>query len=251
MGPRRYCICGESVDCLGDHVLSCPRVTVRNQVRNTAHASLSYQLRRCISSHSASSEYVVAAGEPPLDRYLESHLPGVRPIAADADPWQAYDPTHPARRADLALIAHSGAHPSTILIDVSIAAHNSRAADRASLLGCAAEARYAAKAASYARDYRLPPDDVQLLFFSVETSGFIHRMAKDFLKHLLASSNVAYIQALQSISTLQSTRAHSISVPREFLTLDDLPTLPYTAGPLPQVPPLPYLLASWFPASMP
>jgi hypothetical protein len=26
---------------------------------------------------------------------------------------------------------------------------------------------------------------VQLLFFSVETSGFIHHMAKDFLKRLL------------------------------------------------------------------
>ncbi len=50
MGPRRYCICGEPVDCLGDHVLSCPRVTVWNQVRNTAHASLSSQLRRCISN---------------------------------------------------------------------------------------------------------------------------------------------------------------------------------------------------------
>ncbi len=49
MGPRRYCICGEPVDCLGDHVLSCHRVTVRNQVRNTAHASLSSQLRWCIS----------------------------------------------------------------------------------------------------------------------------------------------------------------------------------------------------------
>jgi hypothetical protein len=41
-------------------------------------------------------------------------------------------------------------HPYIILIDVTIAAHNSRAADRASLPGCAAEARYAAKAASYA-----------------------------------------------------------------------------------------------------
>ena len=56
-----------------------------------------HQLRRCISSHSASSEYVVAAGEPPLDRYLESHLPGVRPTAAAADPWQAFDSTHPLR----------------------------------------------------------------------------------------------------------------------------------------------------------
>jgi hypothetical protein len=135
MDPRRYCICGEPVDCLGDHVLSCPRVTVRNQVRNTAHASLSYQLRRYLSSHSASSEYVVAAGEPPLARYLESNLPVIR-----------HD-CQPARRADLALITHSDAHPSTILIDVTIAAHNSRAADRDSLPGCAAEARYATKAA--------------------------------------------------------------------------------------------------------
>jgi hypothetical protein len=129
-------------------------------------------------------------------------------------------------------------HPSTILIDVTITAHNSRAADRASLPGCAAEARYAAKPASYDRDYRPPPDDVQLLFFSVETSGFIHRNAKDFLKHILAFSNFAYLQALQSISVaLLSARAHSISVACKFLTLDSPHTLPYTAGPLSQVPP--------------
>ena len=91
---------------------------------------------------------------------------------------------------------------------------------------------HAAKAASYARDYRPPPDDVQLLFFSVETSGFIHCTAKDFLKRILASSNIAYLQALQRISVaLQSTRAHSIC---EFLTLDSPPTLPYTAGLLPE-----------------
>ena len=111
MGPCRYCICGEPVDCLGDHVLCCPRVTVRNQVRNTAHASLSYQLRRCLSSHSASSEYVVAAGEPPLARYLESNLPVIHPVATDEDPWRAHDPTHPARRADLAVWRASFYHP--------------------------------------------------------------------------------------------------------------------------------------------
>ena len=55
------------------------------------------------------------------------------------------------------LITHSGAHPSTILIDITIAAHNFCAAGHASLPGCAAEACYAAKAASYARDYRPPP----------------------------------------------------------------------------------------------
>jgi len=42
------------------------------------------------------------------------------------------------------------------------------------LLGSATDACYAAKAASYAYDYRPPPDDVQLLFFSVETSVSSH-----------------------------------------------------------------------------
>ena len=56
----------------------------------------------------------------------------------------------------IALITHSGAHPSSILIDLTIAAHNSSAADRASLPGCAAEARYAAKAVSYAATIVLP-----------------------------------------------------------------------------------------------
>ena len=99
-----------------------------------------------------SSEYVVAADESSLARYLESNLSVIHPAAADDDddPWRAHDPTQPARRADLAQITHSGAYPSTILIDVTIATHNSRAAGRASLPGCAAEARYAAKAASYA-----------------------------------------------------------------------------------------------------
>ncbi len=67
-------------------------------------------------------------------------------------------------------------------------------------------------------------------------------MAKDFLKRLLASSNTAYLQALQSISVaLQSARAHSISVAREFLTLDSpLILLALYRKSLP----LPHLLAS-------
>ena len=44
MGSRTHCICGDPMDCLGDHVLICRRPTVRNKARNTAHASLSRQL---------------------------------------------------------------------------------------------------------------------------------------------------------------------------------------------------------------
>ena len=56
MNPRRYYIGGEPVDCLGAYSNlediakeTIKQSTVRNQVRNTAHASLSYQLRRCLS----------------------------------------------------------------------------------------------------------------------------------------------------------------------------------------------------------
>jgi hypothetical protein len=71
-------------------------------------------------------------------------------------------------------VIHTGKERKYMHIEMaSIYAHTHTL--KFNLPGCAAEARYAAKAASYARDYRPPPDDVQLLFFSVETSGFIHQ----------------------------------------------------------------------------
>lgn len=172
-------------------------------------ALLFNQLRRYISSHST-SEYVVAAGKPPLDYYLKSHLPVVRSATVDEDPYRLHNSTHPAWRADIALIAHSGVHLPIILID-----HASRSVDHASLPGSVAEA--------YASYYHLPPNDVQLLFFSIKTSSFIHCVAHDFLECLFASFNAAYIQALQCfLVDLQSVRAHSISVVREFITHDIL-----------------------------
>jgi hypothetical protein len=91
MGPRRYCICGESVDCLGDLVLSYP---------------VSLSGTRLMPRYPINYAGVVAAGEPPLARYLESNLPVIHPAAAaNDDAWRAHDPTHPARRA------HDPTHP--------------------------------------------------------------------------------------------------------------------------------------------
>ena len=39
LGSRKFCICGTPTDCLEDHALVCPQITVRNQTRNTAHSS--------------------------------------------------------------------------------------------------------------------------------------------------------------------------------------------------------------------
>ena len=76
------------------------------------------------------------------------------------------------------IVVLSGLHTSSVKFYTDVTtAHNFRATDRGSLLGCAAEAP------------KLMPDDEQFLFFSLETFGFIHRMAKDFLKRLFSSSN--------------------------------------------------------------
>jgi hypothetical protein len=50
MGSRTNCVCGAEIDLFGDHVLVCPRVTVRNQVRNTGHSDVSNDLRNIFLS---------------------------------------------------------------------------------------------------------------------------------------------------------------------------------------------------------
>ena len=64
------CVCGAEIDLFRDHVLICPRVTVRNQLRNTGHSDVSNDLRNILKSHQAVGQYYVANGEPLMDRYL-------------------------------------------------------------------------------------------------------------------------------------------------------------------------------------
>jgi len=92
MGSRTNCVCGAEIDLFGDHVLVCPRVTVRNQVRNTGHSDVSNDLRNIFKSRQAAGKYYVANGEPLMDRYLQR-----LDVAA-------VNPDEINRRADIALI---------------------------------------------------------------------------------------------------------------------------------------------------
>jgi hypothetical protein len=237
MRTRRWCICGQPVDCLGDHVLCCPRATIRNKVRNSSHAALSAQLRRSIQAQAASCSYAPATGEPHLDRYLDR-----RPVAQPTVPdhmdeiWNA--PDRIERRADLILLSNAVEITPTVLVDVTMAAHNSQQAGPDYLPGRAAEARYRAKVLSYARDYRPPPDDIRLVFFAVETSGAIHHTARQFLHDLFPSSHRAVQYVLQSLSVaVQTARAYAVTTSLDTLSMDDPPTFPYINGPIPPIPP--------------
>ncbi len=85
MGSRTKCVCGTEFNLFGDHVLVCPRVTVRKQVRNT-------DLRKIFKFRQAARKYYLANGEPLMDRYLQ------RVDVA------AVNPDDINRRADIALI---------------------------------------------------------------------------------------------------------------------------------------------------
>jgi hypothetical protein len=232
MLSRRSCICGQAMDCLGDHVLCCPRATIRNKVRNKSHAALSAQLRSSMHAQVGSCAYAPATGEPHLDRYLDRRPVVQQPAVADPidDQWRA--PDHIERRADLVLLSTAVDITPTILVDVTMAAHNSQQAAPDYLPGRAAEARYRAKEASYARDYRPPPADVRLVFFAVETSGAIHHAARQFLHDIFPTSHRAVQYTLHSISiAVQTARAFAVATSRDTLSMDVPPTFPYTNGP--------------------
>ena len=134
ISPHRLCICAEPDDCLLIMSLAAPvslsgtKIGLRPMPCCSINYAGTFRNTQPLSTSSPLVNY-------PLDRYLKSHLPVVCPAKVDEDPCRAHDSSHPARRADLALIAHSGVHLSTILIDVTIAFHNSRSADHAPLPG--------------------------------------------------------------------------------------------------------------------
>ena len=114
---------------------------------------------------------------------LPCHCPEPR---SDFGPCLAVLSTTPVHFVTLNLWVHRRRWWTTP-IDVTIAFHNSHSADHTPLPGSAANARYAAEATSYSSDYHPPPNDVQLLFFSVETAPLC------FLQCCLHSSPAKYL----------------------------------------------------------
>jgi hypothetical protein len=62
MGSRKYCICGCEMDSLGEHALLCPCTTIRNKVRNSAHAALSRGLKVILSKYQKVGDYIISNG---------------------------------------------------------------------------------------------------------------------------------------------------------------------------------------------
>ena len=226
MGSRTNCVCGAEIDLFGDHVLVCPRVTVRNQVRNTGHSDVSNDLRNIFKSRQTAGKYYVANGEPLMDRYLQ------RIDVA------AVNPDEINRRADIALIRMGLDGPGTTLIDVTLAAHNIHQPGPDYTVGLAANNSALRKHQFYNRLYQPPGPDTQLIIFAFETSGSIHPEARTFLRdHVAAGTThnpgLEFGNIIKTISvSLQTALAKCVLTARTRLTLDQPPTYPYVAGPL-------------------
>jgi hypothetical protein len=68
MGPRKYCICGEEMDCLGQHSLVCQVSSIRSKIRNPAHAKLSRGLKAILAQTQKSIGYSLANEEPMITK---------------------------------------------------------------------------------------------------------------------------------------------------------------------------------------
>jgi len=92
---------------------------------------------------------------------------------------------------------------------------------------------------------KLPPIPATTVLLLMMFSCLL--LSREFRLHSPScTSKLAYHQARQIISVaIQSAHAHFISITRDLLALDVLPTHSDTAGPLPRVPPLLCLRASW------
>ena len=94
MSPRRYCIWSDPIDCLGDHVLRC-------SYRAFRHSQLPLSTSSSLVNHPSIA--ISKASFLSFVPLLLMKIPGVHMIPH---------------------IAHSGPHPSAILIDVTIAIRN-------------------------------------------------------------------------------------------------------------------------------
>jgi hypothetical protein len=93
---------------------------------------------------------------------------------------------------------HFGVHPSTILIDVTIVAHNSRAADHAFPIDVLPRLAILPKLYHMTATIVLPWWCAASLLLS--RNIWLHSSHGDFLKRILASSNIAHLRCSSIIS---------------------------------------------------
>ena len=238
LGSRKFCVCGAATDCLGDHALVCPQITVRNQIRNSAHSDVARGLRNALQPQSPDSGYYIVQGEP----HMEDYVPRLHPV----DPQAAHPPN---QRADIALISTSLPNPGGVtLIDVTLAAHNRQHGGAEFSVGAAAILRAREKHDMYNRTFDFSSDAVRLAIFAVETSGALHIEGRQFLRTHITATNPHNpgLQLSNIIKTLSvavhTARAKCVVIARDRLTLDTAPTVPFINGPIPVPPPVSFNL---------
>jgi hypothetical protein len=239
MGSRKYCICGEEMDCLGQHSLVCQVSSIRSKIRNPAHAKLSRGLKALLAQRQKCVGYSLANGEPMITDYFETNLETNEEDNQNSSSIQINEnfmQNITNKRADIALLYGD----KTQLIDVTFTATNIQGITEYEV-GKAASIGYTRKLHSYRKHFKTENVDIaELIIFSVETSGAIHPKSKDFLREIVAHTEAPDKELGRIMQTLsvqiQTARAEQIHKSKYLYSLDVKPTFPYVNGPIPLPP---------------
>ena len=261
MGSRKWCFCGEKMDCLGWHVHHCKDPGIKNPLRNDLHE----KLKSTISN--ISQNYVnyiqmrcIHKPEPRLDRFFKKINLQANNVANDVhqelsqlsndvdDDFVTSDVVQVSNynerqkekiRADIGIYHKTNAEETNniskaILIDVTTCCPLSQRVFKTFKPGSPADFGANEKLVKQYEKFWNVHDTSQanLIIFAIDsTTGTIGKEGKDFLKFLSKLSDkdpsVEISRIYGRLSTaIQANRAYWISKTRMEKSLDDQPQTP-------------------------
>jgi hypothetical protein len=240
-GSRKFCICGMPTDTLANHALICPANTIRNKLRNSAHAGLCKGVKAAIGECIKGTDLKMMEGEPSAKDFFETKADAVRnPKKNGSKNQHTVD-----RRFDAAVIDSKG-ELRTLVIDNTIACPLANYFKKYNEAGDAASKAQEYKVSKYKKNFHI---EKKLLgdfhFFAVETNGAMAESTRKLCKLYAKISlepvmqvSVAILKIYQRISVvMHGLRAQQVIDTIKFFSVDSELECPYVSGDLPVLKP--------------
>ena len=237
MGSRKYCVCGKPMDSLANHSLVCSATTIRNKLRNWAHAMLLKAIRGAFGDCINGSGLKLMDGEPRVSEFFD-----VRQDAQVSSPVGVRNPHNSQRRADIGIIDTLGVLPPR-LYDATIVCPVADYVKSYNSAGDAAKKAQERKTAQYMKNFHIEnilSGDCHM--FAVESNACIALSTREtceiYAKISKDPDEIAIQKIYQRISVaMHKIRAQQIKDTLYLFSLDEVPLFPYTNGPISSVPP--------------
>lgn len=274
MGSRKWCFCGEKMDCLGWHVHHCKDPGIKNPLRNDLHEKLKSTVSSITQNYVNNIQMVcIHNPEPRLERFFNKTSTQAnnssdnvqQEISTATNNYEdeilnlnesQREKQNEKVRADIGIYPKTNTednnqHSKAILIDVTTCCPISQRVFKSFKPGSPAD--FAAKeklTTQYEKYWNIQDTSkANLIIFSIDsTTGSIGKEGKEFLKFLSQlsdkDSSIEMSRIYGRLSTaIQANRAYWISKTRLEKSLDEQPHTPANPNrrgvyPLPLYPPL-------------